>query len=212
MIYELRTYDLKTRRLGEFEKRFEEALEKRSKYSPLGAFWHSEIGLLNQVVQVWPYDSLDECVRVRAAVDRDKVWPAQLAECVLEAHCDLMSPLAISPPLAPCNVGPYFEMRTYTYVSGELPTLINNWEKAIDVRLPFGPVTALWISVAGALNKFVHIWPYRTLNDRMDIRHQAEATGLYPPNIRALKEGGRNYELHRQENKILMPAKFSPVQ
>ncbi len=212
MIYELRTYDLKTRRLGEFEKRFEETLERRSRYSPLGAFWHTEIGLLNQVVQVWPYENLDEYTRVCAAVDRDRVWPAALAECVLEAHCDLMTPLAISPPLLPCNVGPYFEMRTYTYVSGELPTLINNWEKAIDVRLPFGPVTALWISVAGALNRFVHIWPYRTLNDRMDIRHQAEATGLYPPNIRALKEGGRNYELHRQENKILMPAKFSPVQ
>jgi hypothetical protein len=212
MIYELRTYDLKTRRLGEFEKRFEETLVKRSKYSPLGAFWHTEIGLLNQVVQVWPYKDLDEYTRVREAVDRDKVWPAALAECVLEAHCDLMMPLAISPPLAPCNVGPYFEMRTYTYASGELPTLINNWEKAIDVRLPFGPVTALWISVAGALNKFVHIWPYRTLNDRMEIRHRAEATGLYPPNIRALKEGGRNYELHRQENKILMPATFSPVQ
>ena len=212
MIYELKTYDLKTRRLGEFEKLFEEALEKRKNYSALGAFWHTEIGLLNQVVQVWPYKNLEECIRVGEAVNKEKVWPSRLADCVMEAHCDIMTPLTISPPLTPCNVGPYFEMRTYTYVSGELPTLIRNWENAIDIRLPFGPVTALWISTLGALNKFVHIWPYRSLDGRMEIRHQAEATGLYPPNIRALKEGGRNYELHRQENKILMPANFSPIQ
>ena len=61
-------------------------------------------------------------------------------------------------------MGPYFEMRTYTYAPGELPTMIKNWENAIDGRLKFGPVCAIWYSELGALNKFVHIWPYQSLD------------------------------------------------
>ena len=60
MIYEMRTYDLKPKSLPEVEKRFGEAYEKRRKYSELGAFWHSEIGPLNQIVHVWPYKDLAE--------------------------------------------------------------------------------------------------------------------------------------------------------
>ena len=90
--------------------------------------------------------------------------------------------------------------------------MIKNWEAAIAVRLALGPVCALWVSDIGALNKFVHIWPYRTLDERMAIRHKAEATGQYPPNAKAVREGGKAYPMHRQENKLLMPAAFSPLQ
>ena len=48
MIYEVRTYDLKPRSMEEFEKRFGDAYEKRKKHSELAAFWHTEIGPLNQ--------------------------------------------------------------------------------------------------------------------------------------------------------------------
>jgi hypothetical protein len=52
MIYEMRTYDIKPRSLPEVEKRFGEAYEKRKKYSELAAFWHTEIGPLNQIIRV----------------------------------------------------------------------------------------------------------------------------------------------------------------
>jgi hypothetical protein len=75
MIYEVRTYDLKPRSLPEVEKRFGEAYEKRKKYSELAAFWHTEIGPLNQIVHVWPYKDIDERNKIRAAAVKDKVWP-----------------------------------------------------------------------------------------------------------------------------------------
>jgi hypothetical protein len=43
MIYEFRTYTLKPRSLAEVEKRYGEAYEYRKKYSPLAAFWHTEV-------------------------------------------------------------------------------------------------------------------------------------------------------------------------
>jgi len=58
MIYEFRTYTLKPRSLAEVEKRYAEAYEHRKKYSPLAAFWHTEIGPLNEIIHVWGYKDL----------------------------------------------------------------------------------------------------------------------------------------------------------
>jgi hypothetical protein len=55
MIYEIRTYRVKVGSLPEVEKRFGEAYENRKKISPLAAFWHTEIGPLNEIIHVWPY-------------------------------------------------------------------------------------------------------------------------------------------------------------
>lgn len=75
MIYEMRTYDLKPRSLPEFIQRFGEAYEKRKRLSQLAAFWHTEIGPLNQVVHVWPYRKLDDRTRARKAALETGQWP-----------------------------------------------------------------------------------------------------------------------------------------
>jgi hypothetical protein len=71
---------------------------------------------------------------------------------------------------------------------------------------------AVWYSELGGLNKFVHVWPYPTLDARNETRKKAQETGMWPPSAVAKKEGLPVYELVAQENKILMPSSFSPVQ
>ncbi len=212
MIYEVRTYDLKPRSLPEVEKRFGEAYEYRKKYSPLAAFWHTEIGPLNQIIHVWPYKDMQERTHVREAAAKDPNWPPKIREFIKFQRTDIMIPFDISPEIKPDKLGPIFEMRTYTFCAGELPVIMDTWRKAIDVRLKFGPLVAAWYSELGALNKFIHIWPYASLNERMEIREKAHATGNWPAGRKAVKEGGRDYELEMQENKILMPSAFSPLQ
>ena len=75
MIYEVRTYTLKPGSVATFEENFAKALPHRLQYSPLAAFWHTEIGPLNQVIHVWPYESLDERTRIRAEAAQDPNWP-----------------------------------------------------------------------------------------------------------------------------------------
>ena len=58
MIYEVRTYTLRTGAVAEFEDRFAKRKPLREKHSKLGAFWHTDFGPLNQVIHAWPYDSL----------------------------------------------------------------------------------------------------------------------------------------------------------
>ena len=210
MIYEMRTYDLKPRTQAEFEKRFGEAYEKRKNYSPLAAFWHTEIGPLNQVIHVWPYKDIEERNRIRAAAAKDGIWPPPTTEFIDNMRSEIFMPFTVSPELKPGKLGPYFEMRTYTHAAGDLPKLRAVWEKGVPERLKYSPLCAAWYSELGGLNKFVHIWPYPSLDARMSIREQTQAAGVWPPN--AAKLGLPGYNLVLQENKILMPSAFSPLQ
>jgi hypothetical protein len=208
MIYEVRTYTLKPRTLPEVLKRFGEAYEKRKALSQLFAFWYSEIGLLNQIVHVWPYKDLEERGRIRVEAVKSGIWPPKTAEFMVTMRSDIMIPWGDVPPLTG-KVGPYFEMRSYTYRAGDLPKIQANWTKALPNRLKFSPLLALWYSELGELNTFVHIWPYASLDQRMSIRKQAVDSGHWPP---PQGEGDAAYGLVSQENKILLAAPFSPLQ
>ena len=71
MIYEVRTYTLRTGAVPEFEERYAKRLPARLKHSKLGGFWHTDFGPLNQVVHVYPYDDLNQRAAVREALAKD---------------------------------------------------------------------------------------------------------------------------------------------
>ena len=56
MIYEFRTYDLKPRSVEQFGENTKVKLDGRLNFSALGGFWYTEMGPLNQVVHIWPYE------------------------------------------------------------------------------------------------------------------------------------------------------------
>ena len=80
MIYEMRTYRLKTGTVPAYLKLVEEqgiAVQKGHLGALVGYFF-SEIGPLNQIVHVWAYASLDEREARRAALAADPRWQAFL--------------------------------------------------------------------------------------------------------------------------------------
>jgi hypothetical protein len=212
MIFEFRTYDIKPGSLAEVEKRFGEAYENRKKYSELFAFWHTEIGPLNQIIHVWPYKDLEERARIRAAAVKDKAWPPATGEFLVAQRTDIFIPAAFVKPAGPGKVGPCFEMRTYTYAPGALPNVLENWEKALPHRQKYSVPCFVGYSELGGLNKWLHIWPYASVEQRNSIRDQARDAGVWPPSALASKEGRKSIPYVAQENKIVMPAKFSPLQ
>jgi len=211
MIFEMRTYDLKPRTQPEVVKRFGEAYEKRKQLSEMAAFWHTEIGPLNQIIHIWPYKDLEERARIRAEAVKSGNWPPKISEFVLNMRSEIMVPFSFSPAFPKGEVGPYFEMRTYTYNAGDLPKIMQDWEAALPVRQALSPVAALWYSELGSLNRFVHIWPYQSLDQRMDTRKRAIETGKWPPASKDPETGAPRYTMVAQESKILTAAAFSPV-
>jgi hypothetical protein len=76
--------------------------------------------------------------------------------------------------------------------------------KAVPAREELSPLAASWTSELGGLNKFVHTWVYKDVNERARVREASRAPGkAWPP-----QSGVRPI---RQENKLLIAADFSPV-
>jgi hypothetical protein len=80
MLYEMRTYRLKTGTVPAYVKLVaEEGIALQKAYlGTLVGYFTSEIGPLNEIVHVWAYDSLDERARRRAALNADPAWQAFL--------------------------------------------------------------------------------------------------------------------------------------
>ena len=124
MIYEIRTYDVAPRSLAEVEKRYGEAYQHRQKYSKLFAFWHTEIGPLNQIIHVWNYESLEERNRIRAEAAKDPNWPPKIQEFIRGMSSEIITPFPFVPTPQPGKLGPIYEIRYYTLRAGALPAAL----------------------------------------------------------------------------------------
>ena len=204
MIIEMRTYTLKPGSIAEAEKRFGAALPVREKHSRLAAFWHTEIGPLNQIIHVWAYDSFEHRASVRAASQKEEGWPPPIREFVTHQESEVFLPAPFSPKLEPREIGPIFEMRQYTLAAGQIPGMIERWSAKIEGRQKYSPLVGAWYTEFGALNKWCHIWAYKDANQRFEVRDAARASGAWPP-------GGPPGTTVSQKNAILMPASFSPI-
>ncbi len=205
MIIEVRRYQLKPASLVEVEKRFGEGLPAREKLSKLAAFWHTEVGPLNEITHVWTYDNFEQRLAIRAEAVKTGVWPPKIGEFVVSMHSEVFIPAPFSPPLEPREIGPLFEIRSYTLAPGGIPGMIERWTTKIGERVKLSPLVGAWYSEFGALNKWVHIWAYKDAAERQRIRSDAIARGIWPPG------GGAPGAMLKQENKLVMPASFSPI-
>jgi len=207
MIYEVRTYTLKPGTTAEFESRFEKRHPYREKHSKLGAFWHSDIGPLNQVIHVWEYNDLNHRATAREAANKDRDLQRLPGgrEFVVEQQAEIVTPAPFMRPLGSRSYGNgnIYEMRTYTYEPGGIPDVLKAWAPAIHQREEYSPLAACWYTEFGGLNRFTHVWVYKDLNERARIRAESRGGTLWPPKtpVRPV----------RQETKIVMPASFSPV-
>jgi hypothetical protein len=204
MIYEFRTYTLHVRTLPEFIKRFGDALPKRLELSPLAAFWYTELGPLNQVIHVWPYKDTNERSAIRAEAVKAGIWPPKTLEFIADMKSEILEPLPFSPKLEPSNHGPYFEMRTYNLRAGGIPEMAEKWEKHLPARRAMSPLIGVYASDIGGLNQWIHIWAYKSLDERMAVRKTMQEQGVWPP--------PPPVPTLRQEAKIMLAAPFSPVQ
>ena len=205
MIYEIRTYGLTVGSLAEVEKRYAEAYEHRKKYSELTGFFHTEIGPLNEIIHIWGYESAEERTRIRAAAAKDAHWPPKIQEFITRMNSEIVIPFPFAPQPKPGTYGPFYEFRQYEVRAGMLPEVQKRWEARLKGRVAVSPITLVGHVEFGTANRFVHIWPYPSLDARMATRKKVVADGLWPPT------GGAELLL-AQASKIVMPSAFSPMQ
>ncbi|MBV8889874.1 MAG: NIPSNAP family protein [Alphaproteobacteria bacterium] len=203
MIIEMRTYRLKPGSTPEVEKRFGEALTERSKISPLGAFFRTEVGPLNRIIHCWPYEDLGHRTKARADSAKLPNWPPKIQEFIEEMESKIIIAAPFSPKMEPRQLGNLYEIRTYTMLPGAAPTVIEKWAERIEGRLKYSPLAFCGHTELGGLNQWIHVWAYKDAAERFSVRDKARESGAWPPATRG--------QFVQQENMLVIPASFSPL-
>ena len=204
MIYEIRTSDLKTNMVAEYVSRVAKKIPGRTEFSKLGGHWYTEAGPLNQVIAIWPYESAEQRAHIREEVEASGKWPPDTGDLIIRVTSGIYRPAPFMRPLVEGNIGPIYEMRIYTYPPEDIEMLLQAWASAMPEREKLSPMVGCWYNEGGGPNNFVHMWAYSSFEERLRIRQEARDKGVWPPRSDA--------RLTRQENKILLPSSFSPLQ
>jgi NIPSNAP len=180
-------------------------LEKTLADDPrLLACWYSEIGALNRILVIRKSADAAATIENRLATLSARS-PLGIGELVAELSLDTYVSFDFMPPLQPGVVGPCFEVRSYGLKSDGLAPTIELWRKAVPARARMSPVLAAMVAVTGTAIRFLHIWPYKSVDERARLRAKAVADGVWPP------PGGPGYLISQQAD-IYLPAAFSPIQ
>ena len=166
------------------------------------ACWYSDVGSLNRILLI---HAAPDMMRVHA--DREKILRSGnlgVGEYIVGTSMDIYVSFPFMLPMTAGQYGPVFEVRTYILKPDGLPATIELWRKWVPGRARLSPLLAAMHSIAGTVTRFVHIWPYASLEERVRLRTKAVADKLWPP------PGGPDHLTAMQSN-IYLPADFSPM-
>ena len=167
------------------------------------ACWYSDIGALNRILIVRKSEDAAKVLENRFAALNARS-PFQIGEFTTELSLDTYVPFDFMPPLRPGVHGPCYEVRSYVLKPDGLAPTIELWRKAIPARALVSPVLAAMVAVSGTAIRFMHIWPYKSYDERARLREKAVADGVWPP------PGGPGHLISQQAD-IYLPAAFSPL-
>jgi hypothetical protein len=102
-----------------------------------------------------------------------------------------------------------YELRTYTIKVGKMQEYLRLFEEiGAPIISKYTNLVGFWYTEIGELNQVVHLWSYESLDIRAEKRKalysDPEWLDKFIPPLLPL--------LEKQENKILYPANFSPLQ
>jgi NIPSNAP len=181
-----------------------DALGKSLSNDPdLLACWYSDIGAVNQILIIRAAADAGSTIDTRFAA-LNAADPFGIAQYLTAMAMDTYVSFDFIAPLVRGAFGPVFEVRSYVLKPDGLAPTIAAWRKAVPARLKISPVLAAMTSVTGAVTRFLHVWPYKSFDERARLREKAMADRVWPP------PGGPGH-LASQQVDIYLPAPFSPI-
>jgi hypothetical protein len=210
MIYELRTYTLKPGSLPEVIRNsstISRAIRKDD-YGKLEGYWSTEIGPLNQVMHLWSYPDLNERLRLRAELAKNPRWASEYVP-LIRPHLvrqDIRLLNAVAGPVAPAGTPNVYELRNYRARPGQVRPWVDLIMRTMPLREKYSKMVGMWITEAGQPNEACHIWAYKDLNHRAQVRAEV----VKDPGWQAFL-GESAALLDEMHSTIMLPAPHSPL-
>ena len=179
------------------------ALKELIDNGELLACWYSDLGAINQILLIRAHRSEAALVEQRATMLQSRS-PFGIGDLITGTTMETYVSFPFIAPMASGQYGPFYEVRTYMLKPDGLEPTIKLWRGAAPGRAKLSPVLAAMYCVAGSAFRFMHIWPYASLDERQRLRAKAVAEGVWPP------PGGPDHVVSQQAD-IFLPADFSPM-
>lgn len=165
--------------------------------------WFSDIGQLNQVVVLTSFASQQDLDAVKARLSAQENVFAN-AENIIKYSVENFAGFDFLPEVELGEFGPVYEIRTYELKHGGVPHVLNAWNNAVPERTQYSKLTIAMYALDGT-PRIVSIWPYKSLNERSEIRAKSVADGIWPP------KGGPQWLTHEMQSMIALPTAISPL-
>lgn len=168
----------------------------------LGA-WISELGPQNRILLLRGFDT-----RGDLDAERDRVLmsadPFGCGRLLTGLKLESFAGFPRLPPVAPGEFGPVYEFRTYLLNVGGLAPTLAAWEKGAPARAALSPLVGVVYALDGE-PRFIHIWAYRSFEERLRIRAEAFASGVWPA------KGAPEWLTTELRSEIWTPTALSPL-
>jgi hypothetical protein len=204
MLYSVCTIEVPPGKVNDALAAIGAAASARRLGGELRACWYSEIGRLNRVMVITAHASADALAKAQQTL-LTSADPYGVAALATAMTCDAYAPFPDVDVLTPGSAGPVYEVREYQLKRSGLAATFEAWAKVLKARTELSSLSTVMYAVSGHVPRFMHIWPYRTLNDRMRIREDSVKQGVWPP------PGGLPH-IESMRSEIFLPAAFSPLQ
>ncbi|MHC2148877.1 NIPSNAP family protein [Pseudomonas sp. 210_17 TE3656] len=185
--------------------RLQAALAQALEGVELVGCWVSEIGPQNTIAILRSFASNDvkDAERARLLLAADGFG---VAEYLLHQHIDDYCLFPFLQALPPGKHGPFYELREYNLVPGGLSPTLQGWKSAVGPRTAqaYSAVYGAFYATSGRVPRYLHIWPYASLEQRLDVRTRAVKDGVWPPENSAP-------QLQDMHSVVYLPAAFSPL-
>lgn len=145
----------------------------------LGAF-SCEFGVQNRFAFLAAYDDAQALAAERARLMASED-PYGIGQYLAASSTTACKPLNFTSPIVPGDYGPFYEIRSYTLAPGAIPNIEETWGKVVPRRNAISPLLMVMASIDAAPQRLIHIYPYRSIEQRQQARAQASKEGIWPP-------------------------------
>ncbi len=178
VIHELTTLEIKGFSNASVYKALERSLPT-SGGRLLGVF-ASDIGELGRVLLLREFDDANAVINARQKL-LSSTDPLGCGEWLVSMASEAYSLFPFLTAPRPVSAGPWYEFRSYVLKQGCLPQTIEAWQNAVPARHRLSPLVGAFTALDGEQPRFLNIWAYQSLDERVRVRADAVAKGLWPP-------------------------------
>ena len=207
MYYELATMTLPFGTAGQAATNVDAFCRQPGAQGELLACWFTDIGVLNQLIVLRGFQTLEQLQAERARTQAS-ASPYGCGEVYQDLTIDSYQGFGWMKPARPSAesgvTGPVYEIRTYGIKPGGVQPTIDLWAEYLPPREKLSPCVVAMVSLDGA-PRFTNIWAYPDLNARSQARADAVAQGIWPP------KGGPANLTTRMVSTIALPTAVSPM-